>query len=31
MNTTKKHARIAGFWYLMMAVTGPLGLMYIPT
>lgn len=31
MNTTKKQARIAGFWYLMMAVTGPLGLMYIPT
>ena len=31
MNATKKQARIAGFWYLMMAVTGPLGLMYIPT
>ncbi len=30
MNTVKKQARIAGFWYLMMAVTGPLGLIIVP-
>lgn len=29
MNTTKKEARIAGFWYLMMAITGPIGMMII--
>lgn len=31
MNTTKNHARIAGFWYLMMAVTGPIGLLIVPS
>lgn len=31
MNTTKKLARIAGFWYLMMAITGPIGLVIVPS
>ncbi len=31
MNTMKNTARIAGLWYLLMAMTGPLGLMYIPS
>jgi hypothetical protein len=30
MNNTQKLARIAGFWYLMMAITGPLGLSIYP-
>jgi len=31
MNNTRKLARIAGFWYLMMAITGPLGLIVVPS
>lgn len=31
MNATKKHARIAGFWYLAMGVTAPFGLLYVPS
>jgi hypothetical protein len=31
MNSLKKSARIAGFWYLLMAVTGPIGLLYVPS
>ncbi len=31
MNSTKKKARIAGLLYLLMAVTGPLGIMYVPS
>jgi hypothetical protein len=30
MNTLKRNARIAGFLYLLMAVTAPFSLMYIP-
>lgn len=31
MTSMKKTARVAGLWYLLMALTGPLGLMYIPS
>ena len=31
MNSNKKIARIAGFWYLLMAITGPIGLLYVPS
>jgi hypothetical protein len=31
INSIKKNARIAGFWYLLMALTGPIGLLYVPT
>ena len=31
MNSTSKNARIAGLWYLLLCVLGPLRLMYIPT
>ena len=31
MNSLKKTARIAGFWYLLMAITGPVGLLYVPS
>ena len=31
MNSNKKTARIAGFWYLLMAITGPIGLLYVPS
>jgi hypothetical protein len=30
INSIKKNARIAGFWYLLMALTGPIGLLYVP-
>jgi hypothetical protein len=30
MNSRKKNARIAGLWYLLMAVTGGFGIMYAP-
>lgn len=30
MDTTRKHARIAGAWYLLMALTAPIGLLYVP-
>lgn len=30
MNSKKKNARIAGLWYLLMAVTGAFGIMYTP-
>jgi hypothetical protein len=31
MNPQKKTARIAGLWYLLMALTGPVGLLYVPS
>jgi hypothetical protein len=31
INSIKTNARIAGFWYLLMALTGPIGLLYVPT
>jgi len=31
MNSNKKAARNAGFWYLLMAITGPIGLLYVPS
>lgn len=31
MNSNKKIARLAGFWYLLMAITGPIGLVYVPS
>src|ERR671925_2242847 len=31
MNSNKKLARIAGLWYLLMAITGPIGLLYVPS
>jgi hypothetical protein len=30
MNPTKKQARIAGLWYLLLGVTAPIGLVYVP-
>ena len=30
MNSTKKTARVAGFLYLLLVVTAPIGLMYVP-
>jgi hypothetical protein len=30
MNTTKKHARVAGLLYLLLAVTAPIYLVYVP-
>jgi hypothetical protein len=30
MNSKKKDARIAGFWYLLVAITGGFGIMYVP-
>jgi hypothetical protein len=30
INSIKKNARIAGLWYLLMALTGPIGLLYVP-
>lgn len=29
--TQRKNARIAGLWYLLMLITGPIGLMYVPS
>jgi hypothetical protein len=29
-NSLKKTARIAGFWHLLMAITGSIGLLYVP-
>jgi hypothetical protein len=31
MNSLKKTARTAGFWYLLMAITDPIGLLYVPS
>ena len=31
MNSNKKNARIAGLLYLLMGITGPIGLMYVPS
>ena len=31
MDSTKRHARIAGAWYLLMALTAPIGLLYVPS
>lgn len=31
MSPTKKQARIAGLFYLLMAISGPLGIMYVPS
>ena len=30
MNPTKKQARIAGLWYLLLGITAPIGLVYVP-
>lgn len=30
MNSIKKQARIAGLWYLLLAVSAPIGLVYVP-
>ena len=30
MRTIKQQARIAGFWYVLLALTAPLGLIYVP-
>lgn len=30
MNSTKKQARIAGLWYLLLGITAPIGLLYVP-
>jgi hypothetical protein len=30
MNPTKKQARVAGLWYLLLGVTTPIGLVYVP-
>jgi hypothetical protein len=30
MNTTRKQARVAGVLYLLIAITAPIGLMYVP-
>jgi hypothetical protein len=29
-STTKQQARVAGLWYLLLALTAPLGLVYVP-
>lgn len=31
MNSIKNTARNAGLWYLLMAITGPIGLLYVPS
>lgn len=31
MNTKRRLARVAGLWYLLMAVSGPIGLVYAPS
>jgi hypothetical protein len=31
MNGTKKAARVAGLWYVLMAITAPIGLLYVPS
>ncbi len=30
MNSTKKQARVAGLWYLLIAISAPIGLIYVP-
>ena len=30
MSTIKQQARVAGWWYLLLAFTAPLGLLYVP-
>jgi hypothetical protein len=30
MNSTKKQARVAGLWYLLLGISAPIGLMYVP-
>ncbi len=30
MDPTKRQARIAGLWYLVLGLTAPIGLMYVP-
>src|SRR2546422_742733 len=30
MNPTKKQARVAGLWYLLLGITAPIGLVYVP-
>ncbi len=30
MDSTRKQARIAGLWYLVLGLTAPIGLMYVP-
>ena len=31
MSTTRNPGRVAGFWYLLLIVIGPLRLIYIPS
>lgn len=31
MNSTKKTARVAGLWYLLLAISGAFGLVYVPS
>jgi hypothetical protein len=31
MNSTKKQARVAGLWYLLLGITAPIGLVYVPS
>jgi len=31
MNSTKKQARVAGLLYLLMGITAPIGLIYVPS
>ncbi len=30
MNSTRKQARVAGLWYLLLGLTAPIGLIYVP-
>ena len=30
MNPTRKQARVAGLWYLLLGITAPIGLVYVP-
>ena len=30
MNSIKKQARVAGLWYLLLGITAPIGLVYVP-
>jgi hypothetical protein len=30
MNSTRRQARIAGLWYLLLGITAPIGLVYVP-
>jgi hypothetical protein len=30
VTSTKRQARVAGVWYLLLALTAPVGLVYVP-